>query len=281
MASSHLAGMSALWHDADYLPEKKIHIPTVEKGLDEMPLPSEQHQLPQELDAFAKMDEVYEVAGRQMERGIEGANFLHGKQPVNAPAETSSSKLQPKDPAEDITRTYLAQGKAQEHDPTLNKQAVQESRAVNAEIKKRDEVASQPTKTSNATEASYAKQSSKEAQKVLEMAEGVGVAMVAVAAGQAIDPASGTLAAEAASVAKAVTAAKTAVGMTRPMEEMPETARGDHLRRGLQARARRSESYGDPVSLDVDRPTHQPSLKAADDVAHQPSLHTGGEDGEK
>jgi hypothetical protein len=72
--------MSALWHDADYLPEKRFETPTVEKGLDDMALPNEQHQLPEGVtDPFAKLDEVYDVAAAQMERGIRGTAFLNGK----------------------------------------------------------------------------------------------------------------------------------------------------------------------------------------------------------
>ena len=72
--------MSALWHDADYIPEKRFETPTVEKGLEDMALPGEQHQLPDGVDdPFKKLDQIYDIAAQQMERGIKGASFLHGK----------------------------------------------------------------------------------------------------------------------------------------------------------------------------------------------------------
>jgi len=44
--SAHRAGMSALWHDTDYLPEQRFETPIVKKTIDDMPLPAEHHQLP-------------------------------------------------------------------------------------------------------------------------------------------------------------------------------------------------------------------------------------------
>lgn len=78
--SAHQAGMSALWHDTDYLPEQRFETPIVRKTLDDLPLPNELHQLPDGVaDPFAKMEAVFDVAAAQMERGVRGANFLHGK----------------------------------------------------------------------------------------------------------------------------------------------------------------------------------------------------------
>ena len=78
--SAHRAGMSALWHDTDYLPEQRFETPIVKKTIDDMPLPAEHHQLPYGVaDPFEKMEAAFDVAAAQMERGVRGANFLHGK----------------------------------------------------------------------------------------------------------------------------------------------------------------------------------------------------------
>jgi hypothetical protein len=211
------------------------------------------------------MDEVYEVAGQQMDRGIDGQKFLYG---AKAPAAVGDTDLQ-RDPAkaaaDDLTRTMVAQRHlAGEADPLADPRAVQDVKAADAQIQKRDEVGTQPTRVSNATEASNARQDAARQVKALEMAEGIGITMAAVAAGQAMDPASGSIAAEAASVVKAVTTAKSAVGMTKSMDETPETSRSEFLRRGIQTR-RYAEA-------DVE---HQPSLEPKPDVGHQPSLDPG------
>ena len=77
--SAHQAGMSALWHDAEYVPEQRFETPVVRTGLEDFALPTEQHQLPEGVDdPFKKLEAVFEIAAQQMERGIKGANFLHG-----------------------------------------------------------------------------------------------------------------------------------------------------------------------------------------------------------
>lgn len=80
--SAHQAGMSALWHDADYVPEQRFETPVVRTGLEDFALPTEQHQLPDGVeDPFKKLDAIFEVAAMQMERGLKGAAFLHGHKP--------------------------------------------------------------------------------------------------------------------------------------------------------------------------------------------------------
>jgi hypothetical protein len=252
--------MSALWHDIDYIPDKSIQVPTVQKQLDEAPLPSEEHQLPKGWDAFSKMDEIYEVAGEQMDRGLDAQNFLYGKK---APAAVAAGDIRTKDaPAPDeLTKTMVAQRHmVQDMDPNVDVRAVQDVKHTDEQLIKRQEAGTQPSKVSNATEASNARQDSARQVKALEMAEGIGVMMASVAAGQAMDPASGSIAAEAASVVKAVSTAKSAVGMTKSMGETPETSRSEFLRRGI--RADRSVK-------------HQPSLEPAPDTEHQPSLDPG------
>lgn len=270
--SSHLAGMSSLWHDADWQPDKSIHIPTVvQKFPDEQDLlPSEQHQLPRGFDAFAKLDEIYELAGEQMDRGIEGAQFLHGRRATTNP---DVAAIGPGGEARagdaDATRTLLAR----QHDPdrTFDVRGAQESRAADDQIRKAREAGNQPTRVSNATEPTSQRDAAK-AVKTLEMAEGIGITMAAVAAGQAIDPAAGTLAAEAAAVVKAASAAKTAVGMTRPMEDMANAQNNADVRRGLGRRVSLAGEDGD-TTVDADRPRHQPSLAPL--PRHQPSLDPG------
>ncbi len=266
--SSHNAGMSSLWHDADWQPDKSIHIPqVVQRFADEAELlPSEQHQLPRGFDAFAKLDEIYETAGAQMERGLEGAAFLHGKKPSPTPdarALAARSDEGPGAAAYDATRTMVA--RASDPDRKTDVMAAQEARAADQQIKKAAEAGNQPTRVSNASESSHQKDATR-AVKALEMAEGIGITMAAVAAGQALDPVSGTMAAEAAAAIKAISTAKTAVGMTRPMSELADASHTSELRRGL---ARPSADDGD-TTLDVDRPRHQPSLEPA--PRHQPSL---------
>lgn len=272
--SSHLAGMSSLWHDADWQPDKSIHIPTVvQKFPDEQDLlPSEQHQLPRGFDGFAKLDEIYEMAGEQMDRGIEGAQFLHGRRPTTNPdvsAIAQSGEGRGVE-ASDQTRTMVA--RQSDPDRKVDVRAVQDARAVDDQVRKAAEAGNQPARVSNATESSNARRDAANAVKTLEMAEGIGITMAAVAAGQAIDPASGTLAAEAAAAVKAISTAKTAVGMTRPMEDMANAQSSSELRRGLGRRVSLAGEDGD-TTVDVDRPRHQPSLEPA--PRHQPSLDPG------
>ena len=228
--STHAAGMSALWHDTDYLPEKRIHTPTVERGLEELPLPSEQHQLPPGVeDPFRKLDDVYAVAADQMERGLEGRAFLHGRPP---PASFDARVKTALEPGDDVTRTLV---RPQEAAEPRDSRALQDARASMAELDKRAQAGNAPPKVSNATEASDARQRSAEAQRMLEMAEGLGVSIAALAVGQAIDPAGalGATASSAASAVKAVSTANTAVGLASAMQEEPA-----QLRRGLQGRRR-------------------------------------------
>lgn len=239
-ASTHAAGMSALWHDADYMPEKQLRTPSIEKGLNDLPLPSEQHQLPKGAqDAFAKLDQIYDVAGQQMERGLEGQAFLHGK---NAPARAELP--------DEVTRTLAQPGVSDAQRPE-NQRFSQEGRAVSQQIDAREQAGSAPPKVSNATQPSDAKQRSQHAQKALELAEGLGVSVGAMAVSQALDPsgALGAQAASAASAVKAVSVAKTAASMASSMEHENPT-----LRRGIRG--------------------HQPSLDG-NPIGHQPSLDPG------
>ena len=92
--SSHVYGMSSLWHDVDYLPEKRFDVPTVHKGLEEMPLPSEMHQKTSDADPFQKQEQIYDVAAAQMERGIAGKNFLEGQRQALDPKISNANAIQ-------------------------------------------------------------------------------------------------------------------------------------------------------------------------------------------
>ena len=85
--SSHHAGMSSIWHDPDFEPVREFQAPLVSKSFDDLPVPTEHHELPDGVtDPFAKLDAVYDVAALQMERGIKGAEFLNGKAPARIDA---------------------------------------------------------------------------------------------------------------------------------------------------------------------------------------------------
>jgi hypothetical protein len=212
--------MSALWHDIDYIPSKHIHTPTVEKQLADQPLPSEEHKLPKGEQAFQKMDEVYAIAGEQMERGIEGQKFLHGRRSDQVTDAQADQRLA----AEDQTRTLLAPRAVEK---TAESRAIQEHRVEMHQDKQSKAAGNTPLKTSNAVEASNAKDVAKRAEAALKMAEGLGVSLGAMAVSQALDVtgSSGVVATEAANVVKAVGTAKTAVGMTTPMKETDEVGR--------------------------------------------------------
>ena len=111
--SAHQAGMSALWHDADYIPEQRFETPIVRKTLDDMPLPGEHHQLPEGVDdPFARMEAVFDVAAAQMERGVRGAAFLHGKPPPAALDPAQHATRMERQQERDIARAANAVPKA-------------------------------------------------------------------------------------------------------------------------------------------------------------------------
>ena len=94
--TSHHAGMSSIWHDPDFEPGRQFQAPIVTKNFDDLPVPTEQHELPDGVsDPFAKLDAVYDVAAAQMERGVKGAEFLHGK---------AAPRVDPAVHADDVTR---------------------------------------------------------------------------------------------------------------------------------------------------------------------------------
>jgi hypothetical protein len=85
-SSSHHAGMSSLWHDPDFKPVRQFEAPLVQKNFDDLPVPTEQHELPDGVaDPFQKLEAVYDAAAIQMERGLKGTQFLHGRKEAATP----------------------------------------------------------------------------------------------------------------------------------------------------------------------------------------------------
>jgi hypothetical protein len=85
-STTHHAGMSSLWHDPDFQPVRQFEAPLVQKNFDDLPVPTERHELPDGVeDPFQKLEAVYDAAAVQMERGLKGAEFLHGKKVAATP----------------------------------------------------------------------------------------------------------------------------------------------------------------------------------------------------
>jgi hypothetical protein len=224
--STKNAGMSALWHDVDFVPAQHIDVPTVEKGLEEMPLPSEQQKLPEGFDdPFAKQDSAYEVAAEQMDRGLKGVEFLYGKKP---PSEISGATMQaapaPTDPhvaVDDVTRTMMKSQDGMTGPRAVDQSArTIEKKAIAHQENRESDVASTsgPRSMSGLSDA---------AKKGGDAAQMLAVGAVGALAGQGIDPVSsaGHIAQEAASVVQGLTTSKLAVGLTEGMRDAPAPVR--------------------------------------------------------
>ncbi len=231
--SGHQAGMSALWHDADYVPEQRFEPPLVQKNLGDMALPGEQHQLPDGVpDPFKKLDAIYDLAAQQMDRGIKGVSFLNGKVPtVN----------EPKDPlrvSDDITRT-MVQGT---HKGSAADNKIVESVRTDLEQVRLTNQAATVTvpKSKGATKTAADGEAEAAAPNASSVGDALGAAatFIPMAAGQAISSvAQGplpALATQAVTVtAAAVSAAQvTAVGVAEGLKEEPV-----QVRRGLAKKA--------------------------------------------
>lgn len=237
--------MSALWHDAEYIPEKQLDTPTVEKGLEGHTLPSEQHQLPEGWDdPFAKLEKVYDVAAAQMERGLKGVEFLNGKPAaLRAPQGASAAAYEdtahdPVDHAHDVSRTIHQQQHALFDQYSAANQASHQSALLDRDqLSKRVAAGKAPPPVSQAKTEANATQKAQNNKAALDMAQGVGLAMAGIAATQALDPTAmgGAMAVEAASAVKAMATSKLAVGMSKAIADTPDAVRTEH------ARMRRSE----------------------------------------
>jgi hypothetical protein len=213
--------MSALWHDADYVPEQRFETPLVQRRLEDMALPTEQHQLPDGVaDPFAKLDAVFEEAALQMERGIKGAEFLHGKK---ATIETT--------PSRGVERP-------QESVHAATQPAAIDQRRETQRLRGLDEAAHNAVPKPQGASKTAAE---KEAEKVANVGDAVGMAatFVPAAAGQAVQAAAQgplpALASQAVTMASAVAAAGqvAATGVAEGLKE-DEPVQTFTPRRGLK-----------------------------------------------
>lgn len=178
--SAHQSGMSALWHDADYIPEKRFETPLVHKHLQDMALPSEQHQLPDGVeDPFKKLDQIFEVAAAQMDKGIAGQAFLHGRARAQEVAD-------PVRHAADVTKTMHhapQKGSAVDHKIVESVRAdLEQVRLTNQAAATAVPVAKSATKTAAEKEAVAAAPHASSVGDVL----GAAATFMPMAAGQAV-----------------------------------------------------------------------------------------------
>jgi hypothetical protein len=142
--------MSSLWHDPDFEPIRQFHAPVVTRNFDDLPVPTEHHELPEGVDdPFAKLEAVYDVASAQMDRGLKGSAFLHGK-PLVASATSAVRDL-------DNVVTQVRRPVEQPADPARVQQHTQ-ARATHEQHRRRDEVAAvrvpQPSSSSSSSSSS-------------------------------------------------------------------------------------------------------------------------------
>lgn len=234
---AHQAGMSALWHDIDYTPEKLLDAPLVQKGLDGMALPSEEHQVPEGIkDPFKAMDDIYKIAADDMDRGVKGMAFLNGTNTSNTSAVMSAHDSvaeanEPRhaiDQANDLTRTL---SRTRKMDPTASTEVrhVAQNKAVEEQLAKRDKVGTISPKSSNAGSSSSEK-SIEAQQRAMKIAEGLGVALVTSTVMGGIDVGTGVAAnaaAEAGAVVKALATAKMSVGVGQGISGNDEIRRAE------------------------------------------------------
>ena len=152
--SSHAAGMSALWHDPEFdAPVRRFETPLVQKSFEDLPVPTEHHELPDGVsDPFKKLDAVYDAAAVQMERGIKGSDFLHGK---NKAPDANFGK------PDDVTR--MSQERPVALDPSKQTQQKMDQQERN-HFRNLDQAANAaPATTSNGSKTAAAKEAEKAA----------------------------------------------------------------------------------------------------------------------
>lgn len=231
--SSHAAGMSALWHDPDFEPVRRFETPLVNKNYDDLPVPTEHHELPDGVkDPFARLDAVYDAAAVQMERGIKGAEFLHGKKPTDHVVK-----------AEDVARMSdkpVAIDPAKQMAQKLDRQEREQMRRV-------DQAAiTQPTQNNSGSKTAGAKEAEKAANAgAVDSAVSVAVTfgpMAAIQAGTSlVQGPLPALAAQAASAVQTATAVAAAgqVGMVGLSEGLKETRAASSSERDESSAPRR------------------------------------------
>jgi hypothetical protein len=256
--------MSALWHDPDFQPVKRFETPLVQKNYDELPLPTEQVELPDGVaDPFAKLDAVYDAAAVQMDRGLKGAEFLHGKKAPSAvsspasPTESSSTTAPGRVGADDPTRlverprsreplmpsveTHAQKQVHQSTSTTLQRQEREHHRALDAAAQ-----AYQPGRTSSSTKTAAAAEAERAArQGALDSAASVAATFAPMAAAQVVTsavqgplPALATSATQAIEVAGAVASAGelALVGVSEGLKDTAPPGDDGAPRRGLRRR---------------------------------------------
>jgi hypothetical protein len=264
--SSHAAGMSALWHDPDFEPVKRFETPLVQKNFDQLPLPTEQVELPDGVaDPFAKLDAVYDAAAVQMDRGLKGAEFLHGKKAPSSvtpptaaldaqPAVGTTPGAAPSSPsrvgADDPTRLVdrprapplpQAQQVHQTTSTTLQRQEREHHRGLDAAAQ-----AYQPGQTSSSTKTAASADAERAArQGAIDQATSLAATFAPMAASQVITatvqgplPALAAQAAQAVEVAGAVASAGelALVGVNEGLKDTTPTNDDGAPRRGLRRR---------------------------------------------
>ncbi len=278
IASTHAAGMSALWHDAaldeDGLPLKRLHIPTVEKKIEDLPLPGEDHQLPEGYaDPFARMDAAYDVAAAQMERGLKGTEFLHGRNSekkapprVEGPAATGeitlpqqakpqgslAARSDERRPIEHHAETKTYAVEAGDRSRPMDHRVKEDARVERETVRQISQAAGHTGPAQPNAAATAARKEAERATEALHMAESLGIPA-------ALTPMAATQIAQAATlpaaVASAVTIAGAAVsaasvvtvGIAQGMSEEPAL-----LRRGLRRATQEQQDQLRAPHVDAD-----------------------------
>ncbi|MDP2343096.1 MAG: hypothetical protein Q8O67_19220 [Deltaproteobacteria bacterium] len=228
--------MSSLWHDPDFEPVRRFETPLVQKNFEDLPVPTEHHELPDGVkDPFARLDAVYDAAAVQMERGIKGAEFLHGKKPV-------ADVVKP----DDVARM---QDRPTSIDPA--KQTAQKlDKQEREQIRRVDQAAiTQPTQQSKGTKTAGAREAEKAANAgAVDSAVSVAVTFGPMAAVQAatslVQGPLPALAAQAASAVQTATAVAAAgqLGMVGIAEGLKETKEAPDLEQSSSSTPRRGLS---------------------------------------
>lgn len=263
--SSHAAGMSALWHDPDFAPVQRFETPLVQKNFDELPLPTDPVELPDGVpDPFAKLDAAYDAAALQMDRGLKGSEFLHGRKAAAAVTPPTTSTLPdpttttaPAGPArsgaDEPTRLvdrpradHVAA--AQRHDHVHQSTATTQQRLEREHHRGLDAAAGayQPGATSTSTKTAAAAEAERAAhQGALDSAASVAATFAPMAAAQVVTtaaqgplPALAAQAAHAVEVAGAVASAGelALVGVSEGLKDTAPTGDDGAPRRGLRRR---------------------------------------------
>ncbi len=167
--------MSSIWHDPDFEPVRQFQAPLVTKNFDDLPVPTELHELPDGVaDPFAKQDAAWDVAAQQMERGLKGAEFLHGKAPVRIDSAIAG--------ADDVTRL---QHRPDRFEPAVQKQQVL-TKEVNEHHRRLDQAAVVATAQPSSSSSSSSTAAGREAKAIANAGgvDGAALTFAPMVAGQ-------------------------------------------------------------------------------------------------